>query len=58
LMNQDRHVHLHVIPRYHDRRLFAGIEFLDDEAATERGLPELIQRRIVETLADGMQRTV
>jgi diadenosine tetraphosphate (Ap4A) HIT family hydrolase len=58
LMNQDRHVHLHVIPRYHDRRLFAGIEFLDDEAAAERRLPERIQRRIVETLADGMQRTV
>ncbi|HUT15279.1 MAG TPA: HIT domain-containing protein, partial [Anaerolineae bacterium] len=29
LMNQDAHVHLHVIPRYHDMRVFAGFEFHD-----------------------------
>lgn len=27
LMNQDAHVHLHVIPRYQSQRTFAGIEF-------------------------------
>lgn len=29
LQNQDRHVHLHVIPRYAGPRIFAGSEFTD-----------------------------
>lgn len=29
LMNQDAHVHLHVIPRYAQPRQFAGLEFAD-----------------------------
>lgn len=29
LQNQDRHVHLHVIPRYTSPREFAGLEFRD-----------------------------
>ena len=31
LMNQDRHVHLHVIPRYAAPREFAGIVFTDGQ---------------------------
>lgn len=29
LQNQDRHAHLHIIPRYASARTFAGIEFED-----------------------------
>jgi diadenosine tetraphosphate (Ap4A) HIT family hydrolase len=58
LMNQDHHVHLHVIPRYYGKRVFAGIEFLDDEAVTDQRLSEQIQRQIVEVLAAGMLRNV
>jgi diadenosine tetraphosphate (Ap4A) HIT family hydrolase len=51
LMNADRHVHLHVIPRYVGSRQVAGIEFEDPEypavyqappAAREIAPPELI----------------
>ena len=31
LQNQDRHVHLHVIPRYASNRTFAGREFADPD---------------------------
>jgi diadenosine tetraphosphate (Ap4A) HIT family hydrolase len=31
LQNQDRHVHLHVIPRYASARTFAGREFADPD---------------------------
>ncbi len=31
LQNQDRHVHLHVIPRYADVRHVAGVEFQDSD---------------------------
>lgn len=29
LQNQDRHVHMHIIPRYAQTRTFAGLEFVD-----------------------------
>lgn len=29
LQNQDRHVHLHIIPRYAGVRVFEGLEFVD-----------------------------
>jgi len=38
LMNQDAHVHLHVVPRYRGTRMFAGIEFQDSEAIMEQRL--------------------
>ena len=50
LMNQDAHVHLHVIPRYHGPRVFAGIEFQDSEAITEWRLPEHIQAQMMSVL--------
>jgi diadenosine tetraphosphate (Ap4A) HIT family hydrolase len=31
LMNLDRHVHLHVIPRYVETRDLAGVEFTDPD---------------------------
>jgi diadenosine tetraphosphate (Ap4A) HIT family hydrolase len=34
LQNQDRHVHLHVIPRYATPRHFAGLDFNDPEFPT------------------------
>ena len=52
LMNQDAHVHLHVIPRYRGTRTFAGVEFQDNDAITERRLPEHIHRRIVAALRE------
>ena len=50
LMNQDAHVHLHVIPRYHGPRVFAGIEFQDSEAISERRLPEHLQAQMMSIL--------
>ncbi|NIM94536.1 MAG: HIT domain-containing protein [Anaerolineales bacterium] len=31
LQNQDRHVHMHVIPRYEEHREFAGVLFTDPD---------------------------
>jgi diadenosine tetraphosphate (Ap4A) HIT family hydrolase len=31
LQNQDRHAHLHVIPRYANHRAFAGVDFADPD---------------------------
>ncbi len=52
LMNQDAHVHLHVIPRYRETRTFARIEFRDSDAITEQRLPEHIHRQIVTALRE------
>ncbi len=54
LMNQDAHVHLHVIPRYRGTRTFAGLEFQDSDALTERRLPEPIHRQIVAALREAL----
>jgi diadenosine tetraphosphate (Ap4A) HIT family hydrolase len=54
LMNKDRHVHLHVIPRYHSERSFAGLEFQDQDEIVERKLPERIQQHLVATLRAGL----
>ncbi|MBD0329888.1 MAG: HIT family protein [Thermoleophilia bacterium] len=51
LMNVDRHVHLHVIPRYVESRTVAGVEFVDADypsayrvppASTETAPPSVI----------------
>ena len=39
LMNMDRHVHLHVIPRYVESRYVAGVEFTDPEYPVAYGRP-------------------
>lgn len=54
LMNQDAHVHLHVIPRYRGTRAFAGVEFQDSDAITERRLPDPIHRQIVAALREAL----
>ena len=39
LQNQDRHVHLHVVPRYADRRTFAGAVFADPNYPEHYAVP-------------------
>jgi len=54
LMNQDAHVHLHVIPRYHGHRTFAGIEFEDSDAVSHRKLPQALHQQIVSLLREAL----
>ncbi len=54
LMNQDAHVHLHVIPRYHGQRTFAGIEFEDSDAVSQRKLPQAAHQQIVSLLREAL----
>ncbi|MGH2515097.1 MAG: HIT family protein [Ktedonobacterales bacterium] len=53
LMNQDRHVHLHVMPRYQAPRSFAGVEFEDSDAIEQRRLPDSTYLEIVAALREG-----
>ena len=39
LQNQDRHIHLHVIPRYGGPRVFAGVIFDDPDYPSHYGVP-------------------
>ena len=39
LQNQDRHVHLHVIPRYGTARLVAGLRFVDPDYPGHYAVP-------------------
>lgn len=39
LQNQDRHIHLHVIPRYSGPRLFAGQTFADPDYPAHYAVP-------------------
>ncbi len=39
LQNQDRHVHLHVIPRYAGPRVFAGTTFVDPDYPSHYAVP-------------------
>jgi diadenosine tetraphosphate (Ap4A) HIT family hydrolase len=55
LMNQDAHIHLHVIPRYRGIRTLAGIKFQDSDATTQRTLPERVQRQIASALRDALR---
>ena len=54
LMNQDSHVHLHVIPRYRGIRTFVGIQFLDSEDITQRRLPENAHREVTTVLREDL----
>lgn len=53
LMNQDPHVHLHVIPRYKTPREFAGNEFTDRDGAGSGTLPPHIHAEIVTAIREG-----
>ena len=58
LQNQDRHVHLHVIPRYMSPRSVAGIEFTDPDwpdhyrPETEYIAPQELLDAIAEAFVD------
>lgn len=39
LQNQDRHIHLHIIPRYKELRRFAGVEFSDPDYPGHYSVP-------------------
>lgn len=58
LQNQDRHVHLHVIPRYAEPRLFDG-EAFDDPAYPGHypvpGFPRMLNADKLGTLAQRLQ---
>lgn len=44
LQNQDRHLHLHVIPRYAQPRQFAGLVFEDAEYPDHYAVPAPVRR--------------
>lgn len=45
-MNKMRHVHLHITPRYNDKRIFEDVAFLDDVSITHRRMPLSVHARI------------
>lgn len=53
LMNQDRHVHLHVIPQYRSPRSFAGVQFEDGDAVNQRRVPDPVYLEIVSAVREG-----
>lgn len=55
LQNQDRHVHLHVIPRYAGVRVFDGLEFVDPGYPGHYGVDE-VRRAAPETQAGIAER--
>ncbi len=44
LQNQDRHVHLHVIPRYAKPRTFAGTVFVDGDFPAHYAVPVTVRQ--------------
>ena len=63
LQNQDRHVHLHVIPRYATARLIAGLRFEDPDYPGQYSVPALERRvsaaaldELTQLLNDAYQR--
>ena len=54
LQNQDRHVHLHVIPRYAGPRMVAGVQFEDVDYPHHYAVPapeRRVPREIIEAIA-------
>lgn len=55
LQNQDRHVHLHIIPRYQHARRFAGLVFADSaypgHYAVDQ-LPRILDGDVLDQIAD------
>jgi diadenosine tetraphosphate (Ap4A) HIT family hydrolase len=55
LQNQDRHVHMHIIPRYAGERTFAGLVFTDPDYPDHYAVPmpvRLINAEQMALLAD------
>lgn len=44
LQNQDRHIHLHIIPRYATPRQFAGLIFADVDYPAHYAVPSPVRR--------------
>jgi len=58
-MNQRRHVHMHVIPRYFERTPeFAELVFPDNERLTSRRLPPEVHRALVGCLHEGFAQII
>lgn len=59
LMNQDAHVHLHVIPRYKASRDFVGLTFVDEHYGDHYQLTEnLVPIEIREKLAEELRTRI
>lgn len=59
LQNQDRHVHLHVIPRYASARMFAGRQFEDPDYPDHYAVPAptiILPSEPTVALADELRR--
>jgi diadenosine tetraphosphate (Ap4A) HIT family hydrolase len=56
LQNQDRHVHMHVIPRYASPRKFAGLEFDDPDYPAHYAVPAPSRSLAPEQVADLVQQ--
>lgn len=57
LMNQDRHVHLHVIPRYANEREFAGQVFIDEHLSEHYQLTtNLVSIEVRQKLAEALRK--
>jgi len=63
LQNQDRHVHLHVIPRYSSPRTFRSLVFADPNypghysvPAAIRTLPDNVVQELADTFRQSMNR--
>jgi diadenosine tetraphosphate (Ap4A) HIT family hydrolase len=44
LQNQDRHVHMHIIPRYAASREYAGVTFTDPDYPSHYAVPSPVHR--------------
>jgi diadenosine tetraphosphate (Ap4A) HIT family hydrolase len=59
LMNADRHVHLHVIPRYVGTRELAGVEFADpdypDSYQVRPGLAQVASRAVIAAVEQALR---
>lgn len=61
LQNQDRHVHLHVIPRYSDLRLFSSLSFTDPDYPNHYSVPAAacsLSDDVFQALADTLRESV
>jgi diadenosine tetraphosphate (Ap4A) HIT family hydrolase len=58
LQNQDRHVHLHVIPRYAAARACAGVEFTDPDWPDHYrpGIEYIAPPKVIAAIADALGR--
>lgn len=56
LQNQDRHVHLHVIPRYASDRRFAGMDFVDPDYPGHYapGVENQVRSEVISAIQDAL----